>query len=200
MTHQAAVQYTRWLSQVTGRRYRLPTEAEWEYAARGGTQGPYFFDGSPRQYTERRFLNRIFGPNTEVLDSFAIHAGNGGARTQPPSEVEPNPFGLLNMLGNVKEFCLDWYSPDVFRDRADGTPVVDPQGPATGTEHVIRGGSFRSDPADLRLAAREPTRTDACLITDPQIPKSQWWYSDCKDVGFRVVRERPHQTIEGATR
>ncbi len=200
MTHQAAVQYTRWLSQVTGRRYRLPTEAEWEYAARGGTQGPYFFDGSPRQYTERRFLNRIFGPNTEVLDSFAIHAGNGGARTQPPSEVEPNPFGLLNMLGNVKEFCLDWYSPDVFRDRADGTPVVDPQGPATGTEHVIRGGSFRSDPADLRLAAREPTRTDACLITDPQIPKSQWWYSDCKDVGFRVVRERPYQTIEGATR
>ena len=189
MTHQAAVQYTRWLSQVTGRRYRLPTEAEWEYAARGGMQGPYFFEGSPRQYTERRFLNRVFGPNTEVLDSFVIHVGNSGARTQPPSEVEPNPFGLLNMLGNVKEFCLDWYSPDAFRGRADGTPVVDPQGPATGTEHVLRGGSFRSDPADLRLAARDPTRTDACLITDPQIPKSRWWYSDCKDVGFRVVRE-----------
>jgi formylglycine-generating enzyme required for sulfatase activity len=189
MTHQAAVQYTRWLSQVTGRRYRLPTEAEWEYAARGGMQGPYFFEGSPRQYTERRFLNRVFGPNTEVLDSFVIHVGNSGARTQPPSEVEPNPFGLLNMLGNVKEFCLDWYSPDAFRGRAEGTPVVDPQGPATGTEHVIRGGSFRSDPADLRLAARDATRTDACLITDPQIPKSRWWYSDCKDVGFRVVRE-----------
>ncbi len=200
MTHHAAVQYTRWLSLVTGRRYRLPTEAEWEYAARGGTQGPYFFEGNPRQYTERRFLNRIFGLNTEVLDGFVIHAGNSAARTQPPSEVQPNPFGLLNMLGNVKELCLDWYSPDAFRDRAGAAPVVDPQGPDTGTEHVIRGGSFRSDPADLRLAARDPTRTDACLITDPQIPKSRWWYSDCKDIGFRVVREGPLQTVEGAVR
>ena len=187
MTHHAAVQYTRWLSEVTGKQYRLPTEAEWEYAARAGTRTPYFFEGTPRQYTERRFLNRLFGRNTNVLDSYAIHAGNSGARTQPPTEVQPSPFGLVNMLGNVREFCLDWYAEDAYRGRE--SPVVDPRGPDTGSEHVVRGGSFRNDPVELRSAARNHTRTDACLMTDPQIPKSLWWYSDCNDVGFRVVRE-----------
>ncbi len=188
MTHTAAVQYTRWLSVVTGKRYRLPTEAEWEYAARAGTQTAYFFEGEPTHYTQRRFWNRLFGPNTEVLDSFAIYAGNSEARTQPPEAVAPNPFGLVNMLGNVKEFCLDWYAPDTYQQRTSET-VVDPQGPETGTERVIRGGSFRSDPADLRSAARDHTRNNACLLTDPQVPKSLWWYSDCTDIGFRVVRE-----------
>ncbi len=63
------------------------------------------------------------------------------------------------------------------------------RGPAAGTEHVIRGGSFKSDAADVRLAARDHTRHGAWLVTDPQIPKSLWWYSDCIDVGFRVVCE-----------
>ena len=189
MTHFAATQYTRWLSEVTGKRYRLPTEAEWEFAARGGTTTPYFFEGSPRQYTQRRIFNRIFGGDTEVLDRYAVHAGNSEARSHPPTEVEANPFGLVNMVGNVREFCLDWYEEDAYRRRAGEGPVVDPSGPETGTEHVVRGGSFRSDPAELRSAARSPTRMDACLLTDPQIPKSLWWYSDCNDIGFRVVRE-----------
>jgi formylglycine-generating enzyme required for sulfatase activity len=189
MTHHAAVQYTRWLSQVTGKRYRLPTEAEWEYAARAGTGTTYFFAGEPRQYTEKRFWNRLFGRNTTVLDSFAIYAGNSGARTQPPSSMAANPFGLVNMLGNVKEFCLDWYAPDAYRQRGPGTAIIDPQGPENGTEHVVRGGSFRNDPADLRSAARDRTNKKVCLMTDPQIPKSLWWYSDCTDVGFRVVSE-----------
>jgi formylglycine-generating enzyme required for sulfatase activity len=188
MTHHAAVQYTRWLSRVTGKSYRLPTEAEWEYAARGGTETPYFFRSDPRELTERRVWNRLLGRDTEVLDAHVIHAGNSGGRTRPPESVEANPFGLVNMLGNVREFCLDWYAPDSYQSPPAGGPVVDPTGPATGTEHVIRGGSFRSDPADLRAAARDHTRRDACLITDPQIPKSQWWYSDCWDIGFRVVR------------
>jgi hypothetical protein len=66
---------------------------------------------------------------------------------------------------------------------------VDPRGPSSGQEHVVRGGSYRSDAADLRCAARDHTRTDDWMITDPQSPKSIWWYSDCTDVGFRVVRE-----------
>ncbi len=189
MTHHAAQQYTRWLSTVTGKRYRLPTEAEWEYAARAGTQTPYFFEGNPEMFSERRFWNRLLGRDTEVLDGFVIHAGNSGGRTQPPSEVAPNPFGLVNMLGNVREFCLDWYASDAYRERAAGAAIVDPLGPSTGTEHVVRGGSFRSDPADLRAAARDRTRSEACRITDPQAPKSIWWYSDCIDIGFRVVRE-----------
>jgi formylglycine-generating enzyme required for sulfatase activity/nitrate/TMAO reductase-like tetraheme cytochrome c subunit len=189
MTYHAAVQYTRWLSHVTGRRYRLPTEAEWEYAARGGTQTPYFFEGDPGRYTERRFLNRLLGPDTEVMDRYTVHSGNSGARTQPPAQSEPNPFGLVNMLGNVREFTLDWYAEDTYRERSGEGPVMNPRGPGSGTEHVIRGGSFRSDAADLRSAARDHTRKDACLRTDPQNPKSLWWYSDCKDIGFRVVRE-----------
>ena len=197
MTHHGAQEYVRWLSEVTGKHYRLPTEAEWEYAARAGTQTPYFFEGSPKQYTEHRFWNRLLGANTAVLDSFVIHAGNSGGRTQPPSDVAPNPFGLVNMLGNVREFCLDWYVPDAYRERSTETAIVDPRGPATGTEYVVRGGSFRSDPADLRSAARDRTRSEACRMTDPQAPKSIWWYSDCTDVGFRVVRE---MTLEGDLR
>jgi len=189
MTHFAAVQYTRWLSAVTGKRYRLPTEAEWEYAARAGTTGPYFFEGDPRRLTARRFRNRLFGRTTDILDSLVVHAGNSDGRTQSPSNAAPNPFGLVNMLGNVREFCLDWYAPDTYSERAGGGAVVDPRGPASGSEHVVRGGSFRSDAADLRLAARDHTRTDRCFVTDPQAPKSRWWYSDCTDVGLRVVCE-----------
>jgi formylglycine-generating enzyme required for sulfatase activity/nitrate/TMAO reductase-like tetraheme cytochrome c subunit len=189
MTYFAAEQYTRWLSAVTGKRYRLPTEAEWEYAARAGATGPYFFEGDPRRLTERRFRNRLFGRNTAVLDSFVVHVGNSSGRTKLPSEVAPNAFGLVNMLGNVREFCIDWYAPDTYRERAGGGAIVDPRGPVAGTEHVVRGGSFRSDPAGVRLATRDHTRTEQCLMTDPQAPKSRWWYSDCTDVGLRVVCE-----------
>jgi sulfatase modifying factor 1 len=188
MTHHAAEQYCRWLSEVTGKRYRLPTEAEWEYAARGGSDGPYFFEGSPTQYTERRWWNRLFGRHADVFDSFVVHRGSSDGRTQPPAVVAPNPYGLQHMLGNVREFTADWYAPDTYRQRAGDSLVVNPLGPETGDEHVVRGGSFRNDPADLRLAARDHTRSRACFLTDPQIPKSRWWYSDCVDIGLRVVR------------
>jgi formylglycine-generating enzyme required for sulfatase activity len=93
------------------------------------------------------------------------------------------------MVGNVREFVSDWYDGGAYSGRIERGVVVNPRGPETGSEHVVRGGSFRSDAVDLRSAARDHTRTGACLITDPQIPKSLWWYSDCNDIGFRVVRE-----------
>jgi len=189
MTFHAATRYCEWLSEVTGRRYRLPTEAEWEYAARGGTSTPYFFEGDPKEFTKRRLWNRIFGAKKEGIVPYAVYAANSGGRTRPPDEIQPNPFGLVNMPGNVREFCLDWYAPDAYGHYAEDEPIVDPQGPASGTEHVIRGGSFRSDASNLRSAARDHTRHDAWLLTDPQMPKSIWWYSDCIDVGFRVVCE-----------
>ena len=189
MTPHAAETYCRWLSRVTGKTYRLPTEAEWEYACRAGTEGAYFFEGSPGNFSARGLWNRLFGPRTEVIGQHVVYALNSKGRTQPPGTQQPNPFGFVNMLGNVAELCADRYAPDAYASYPGGEPVHDPRGPEQGAEHVVRGGSYRSDAADLRCAAREPTRTDAWLATDPQVPKSKWWYSDCTTVGFRVVCE-----------
>jgi formylglycine-generating enzyme required for sulfatase activity len=188
MTHYAARKYCEWLSRVTGKKYRLPTEAEWEYASRANSAGAYFFGGDPKDYHRERFLNRVFGADT-TANAFAIFVANSGGKTQFPAAVKPNAFGLLNMLGNVKEFCLDWYAPDAYTSYATNEVIHNPRGPETGTEHVVRGGSFKSSAAEIRMANRDHTRTAAWLATDPQNPKSLWWYSDCIDVGFRVVCE-----------
>jgi len=188
MSHHAAETYCRWLSQVTGRTYRLPTEAEWEYAARGGRKTPYFFEGSPKEYEADGFLKKIFKPDTETFDNYVIYQGNSPNKTQEPSMVGANPFGLKNMLGNVAEFCADYYDPRVYSKYPKGV-ILNPRGPRSGNEHVVRGGSFRNSPKDLRVARRDFTRTVEWLVTDPQIPKSIWWYSDVKSVGFRVICE-----------
>jgi sulfatase modifying factor 1 len=91
------------------------------------------------------------------------------------------------MLGYVAEFCKDIYLEDAY-DKNSG-PQNNPLILSGGTEHVVRGGSFLSDPIELRVANRNKTNHDGWLRTDPQIPKSKWWYSDCYHVGFRVVCE-----------
>ena len=188
MSHFAAETYCQWLTKVTGKKYRLPTEAEWEYACRAGTDGAYFFDGEPKDYTMNGFMKKVFKPDTSIINSYVIYSLNSGGKTREPAGMRPNSFGLVNMPGNVSEFCQDWYSPGSYASYS-GEPIIDPKGPAGGTEHVIRGGSFRSDAADLRSSSRDQTRTEAWLVTDPQMPKSIWWYSDCTHVGFRVVCE-----------
>ncbi len=193
MTWHAANVYCQWLSKRTGKKYRLPTEAEWEYACRGETTTAYFFKGDPKKFTTEGFLRELLGPDTANIASFAIYNRNSSSKTAEPVSVKENPFGLKNMPGNVAEFCSDIYSADYYT--ADSTRV-NPAGPAKGQEHVIRGGSFRSDARDLRSAARDFTKTKAWLVTDPQLPKSIWWYSDCIDVGFRVVCE-PDSSISG---
>lgn len=187
MSHRAAEVYCEWLSSKTGKKYRLPTEAEWEYAARGGKQTAYFFEGSPKDYSSETFWNKIFGADTAIINSFAIYKENSRGRAHPPEAVLDNPFGVKHMLGNVAEFCSDYYSPDVYSTYSDG--ITDPKGPASGEEYVVRGGSFNADAADIRSADREHTQTTAWLKTDPQMPKSIWWYSDAIHVGFRVVCE-----------
>ena len=189
MTHYSAQTFCQWLSLKTGKKYRLPTEAEWEYAARGGTQTPYFFEGNPRKLSNEGFLKDIFKPDTTEIDSHVIYVNNSDNRSQEPSETRPNPFGLKNMLGNVMEYCEDWYADDSYESITDGE--LDPRGPSEGTEHVVRGGHYNSDAADLRSAARSHTEHDDWLKTDPQNPKSIWWYSDVKGIGFRVVCEVP---------
>jgi sulfatase modifying factor 1 len=186
MSWHAADVYCQWLSKVTGKKYRLPTEAEWEYACRGGTNTPYFFAGDPKKFSSTGFLRRIFKPDTSDIASMVVYKVNSLSKTMEPSNVKPNPFGLKNMAGNVAEFCSDFYSPDAYKSDTIG---LNPRGPSAGQERVIRGGSFKSDAKDVRSASRDFTRTKAWLVTDPQMPKSTWWYSDCIDVGFRVVCE-----------
>jgi formylglycine-generating enzyme len=192
-SYHAAETYCKWLSKVSGKHYRLPTEAEWEYACRAGSETPYFFPGNPRKFEKTGFKARISGNDTAVINSYAIYRENSPAKTQEPLRVKPNPFGLKNMAGNVAEFCSDWYSEKAYASYTGGV-VKDPKGPENGTEHVIRGGSFKNNAGMLRSAARDYTRTDAWLKTDPQIPKSIWWYSDCFHVGLRVVCEYDEQT------
>lgn len=188
MSYHGAETYCRWLSSITGRKYRLPTEAEWEYAARAGTSTPYFFKGSPKDYESGGFWNKLFGVDTTIINSYAIYFENSPHKTQPPSKVKANPFGLKNMLGNVAEFCLDYYDPKVYGKYPKGV-VKNPRGPRNGMEHVVRGGAYNNTAKDLRAGRRDFTKTKKWLVTDPQIPKSIWWYSDCKNVGFRVVCE-----------
>lgn len=187
MTHYAAEIYCQWLSQKTGKTYRLPTEAEWEYACRGGTDTPYFFEGNPRRFVSQGLRNRLLGVDTTQINTFVVYEENSNLRTQEPAFVHPNPFGLRNMSGNVMEYCSDWYAPDAYSQ----TPlqVTNPTGPDSGTERVVRGGHYASDAGRVRSAARDHTRTEEWFRTDPQQPRSLWWYSDIKGIGFRVVCE-----------
>jgi formylglycine-generating enzyme len=194
MSWHAASVYCQWLSKVTGKKYRLPTEAEWEYACRAGSENPYFFEGNPKKFTSNGFLKRFIKPDTTNIASRVIYKVNSSSRTKEPSSVKENPFGLKNMAGNVAEFCSDFYSPDTYK--ADTVAAVNPPGPLRGPEHVIRGGSFKSDARDVRSAARDFTKTRAWLVTDPQMPKSIWWYSDVIDVGFRVVCETDSSIVQ----
>jgi formylglycine-generating enzyme required for sulfatase activity len=187
-SYRAAETYCKWLSSVSGKHYRLPTEAEWEYACRGGSTGPYFFPGDPKKFEKTGLRAKLSKNDTAVINTYIIYKGNSPAKTQPPDKVKPNPFGLRNMSGNVAEFCLDWYQPDTYSKYPAGI-IIDPKGPGEGKEHVVRGGSFMSTAGIVRSAARDYTRTESWLKTDPQMPKSIWWYSDCFNVGFRVVCE-----------
>jgi len=187
-SYHAAETYCKWLTSVTGKTYRLPTEAEWEYAARAGSVGPYFFPGDPRKFEKTGLKAKLSKNDTTVINTYIIYRGNSPTKTQTPDRVKPNPFGLRNMSGNVAEFCSDWYQADAYSQYPEGI-IKDPKGPEEGTEHVVRGGSLYSTADLLRSAARDYSRTESWLKTDPQMPKSIWWYSDCFNVGFRVVCE-----------
>lgn len=184
MTHYAAETYCQWLSEKTGKKYRLPTEAEWEYAARGGTETAYFFKGNPKEFSNKGFMRNVFKAKTDSISSYVIYDNNSNGRTQLPSEVLPNPFGLKNMLGNVLEYTADKYDPEAYSKRSGKTvdPIV-----TEGEEWVVRGGNYSFDASDVRSASRFHTQHDDWMRTDPQQPKSIWWYSDIKGIGFRVV-------------
>jgi formylglycine-generating enzyme required for sulfatase activity len=127
-----AVEFCRKASQATGKGFRLPTEAEWEYACRAGTKTQY-----------------NTGDEEKDLDVAGWFNGNSGGKTQSVGQKKPNAWGLYDMHGNVWEWCQDWYGP------YPSGAVTDPQGPATGTHRVLRGGSWGNGPADCRSASRK---------------------------------------------
>jgi len=173
MTWHAAAGYCEWLTALTGKKYRLPTSAEWEYACRAGSADPYFF-----------------GPDPAKLDEYAWFRDNAKLQTHPAGSKKANPWGLFDMLGNVAEFCQDYYSAEDYRRFSPDRWPNDPAGPEKGQERVVRGGSYYTRAPGLRAAAHDQTRHNDWLMTDPNDPKSTWWYSDCFFVGFRVVRSQ----------
>lgn len=192
MSYHSAETYCKWLSQVTGKNYRLPTEAEWEYAARAGSQSPFFFEGNPKDFAEKGFIGKLFGKESDVINKYVVYGKNSRTKTEEPQKVEANPFGLKNMVGNAAEYCSDWYAEDAYSQLQNG--ATDPKGPSGGTEHVVRGGYYKSDIAEVRSASRAATQTEAWLKTDPQMPKSIWWLSDCTYISFRVVCDFDEKT------
>jgi formylglycine-generating enzyme required for sulfatase activity len=130
--------------------YRLPTEAEWEYACRAGTDGPYDFG------------------RVEKLRQYAWLGENADQKTHPVGQKKPNGFGIHDLYGNVSEWCEDVYSPTYYRE----SPAVDPHGPPNpgkDVKRVIRGGSWKSSAAQCEATARQGERTgdtDACFSTD----------------------------------
>jgi len=128
--------------------YRLPTEAEWEYACRAGTKTDYFF-----------------GSNESQLKTYAWYADNSASKAQPVGQKKPNQWELYDMYGNVAEWCNDIYSEYYYKD----SPDKNPQGPAKGKKYVLRGGSWNSSSESCRSPYRvgeDPGFQDACFARD----------------------------------
>ncbi|MEO0478807.1 MAG: SUMF1/EgtB/PvdO family nonheme iron enzyme [Planctomycetota bacterium] len=167
MTQKAANTYSEWLSTRTERRYRLPTEAEWEWAARGGTDTAYWFGNDASELGEHEWFK-----------------GNSEGVYHRVGTKSANPYGLHDILGNVSEWTLDAYAP---YEPADGELVAPFVEPETEYPRVARGGSFQDKSKRLRVAARRASHP-TWKQRDPQIPKSVWYHTDAKFLGFRLVR------------
>ncbi len=175
MTQKAAKTFCQWLSAKTGKTYRLPTEAEWEYACRAGTQSVWSFGSDPKK-----------------LGDYAWFEGNSKEAYHKGGLKKPNPWGLYDMHGNVAEWCLDQYLPKGYPKTKKGEILVNPfVAPKTLYPRVVRGGSWADGPLLLRSAARRGSDPD-WKIQDPQIPQSEWYHTDAPFVGFRVIRPYPH--------
>ncbi len=175
MTQFAARQYTKWLSGITGHDYRLPTEAEWEYAARAGTTTAY-----------------SFGDDPDELGDYAWFDENADCQTHPVGEKKPNPWGLHDMHGNVAEWTLDEYQEDAYSKL--GTGPVDAAAavrwPTKVFPRSIRGGNWLLTAPASRSAARYKSEEKEWKLSDPNIPLSPWWFTEeaATGVGMRIVR------------
>lgn len=179
MTHYAAHMFTKWLTIKTGDFYRLPTEAEWEYACRAGSNDDYS------------------APSGSNLDRQAWHRGNSNRKYQPVASKEPNALGVYNMLGNVTEWTLDQYHENYFAE-LDAEPAQNPWfKPTELYPRTVRGGSW-TEPAETASCLQRRGSQPNWKMNDPQLPKSLWWHTNAPFVGFRVVmpKDQPEDLDE----
>ncbi len=176
MTQYAAQQYTKWLSLLVGGQYRLPTEAEWEYACRAGTTAPY-----------------SFGDDAKKIDDYAWYLDNCLDGLPDVGVKLPNAFGLHDMHGGVAEWTVNQYTEDgytwlVGRDNVNALDVV--KWPEESSPCVVRGGTWELEAVELRSAARLGSDDEAWKEEDPNFPRSPWWFTSdpARGVGFRVFR------------
>lgn len=177
MTQYAASKFCEWLSAMTGNYYRLPTEAEWEYACRAGSTTAY-----------------SFGKTFDRIEEYAWFIDNSKSGYHKVGQLEPNAWGLYDMHGNVAEWTLDLYTEQGYES---SSAQVNPfKKPSKTYPRVVRGGSWMDGPEALRSAARLGSDKQ-WKMKDPQIPKSKWWHTDAPFVGFRIVR--PFNTPDPST-
>lgn len=174
----AAKQYTKYISLLNDDFYRLPTEAEWEYACRAGTTTAYYFGDDPKDLKKHAWI-----------------ADNSDDERHTVGKKKPNPWGLHDMYGNVAEWVLDGYSETGYARNA-GKTVTTAEAFEQATKlfpRVLRGGSWELDAEDCRSAARMKSHDDEWKSEDPNFPRSPWWYttSPALGAGFRVIR--PYQ-------
>ncbi|MEJ7645022.1 MAG: SUMF1/EgtB/PvdO family nonheme iron enzyme [Chryseolinea sp.] len=169
MSQAAAIMYCKWLYNQTGVFYRLPTEAEWEYACRAGTTSAF-----------------PFGNDAAALKEYAYTKENSGGKFHHVAQLKPNAWGLYDMMGNLSEWTLDQYDPTGYASLTDKNtnPVTEP---GSRYPRVVRGGSYLREAKESRCANRISSLTD-WNKRDPQVPKSRWWLTDGMSVGFRIVR------------
>ena len=167
MSQYGALMFCKWLYLKTGIFYRLPTEAEWEYACRADTSTTF-----------------PFGNDVKKLKEYGWYSENSGEKYHKVGELKPNKWGLYDMLGNVMEWTLEEYQVDYAKITRDSDPLVSP---TARYPRTLKGGSYRDKAPELRPANR--IKSDPIWNRrDPQIPKSKWWNADAPFVGFRIVR------------
>ena len=179
MTHYNAIQFCKWLYVRTGVFYRLPTEAEWEYACRAGSKAEY-----------------TYGDEVANLAEYGWYKDNSQGKTHEVGKKKPNKWGLFDLHGNVAEWTYDQYVADAYAKNSNKV-VSDPvEVPKQLYAHVIRGGSYDDAASELRSAARLASDPVWKQI-DPQIPKSNWWFPEAPFIGMRLVRpETPPSKAE----